>query len=182
MSKWKTHKEKWSNCTLCELCETRNKVVLFKGKIPCEILFVGEAPGKSENMLGKPFMGPAGHLLDQMVTKAGLDDYRRGYTNLVSCIPLDIDGEKLSDPDKEHIKACDDRLTEMIQMCKPKYLVAVGKLAHKFLVDKRKKLKPGHYTTITHPGAILRADITQKGIQVQRAVATLRDLIDDVPF
>lgn len=171
-SKWAKHKKKWENCTDCELCETRYRTVLYKGYIPCDVLFVGEAPGKSENMIGKPFVGPAGHLLTRIIRLAGLLEYRLGYTNLVCCIPLDEDGNKIHDPHKEHIKACRERLEEIIKIAKPKKIVAVGKLSAKHLSR--------YDCSITHPGAILRMDITQRGLQVQQAVVRLEDLVEEM--
>lgn len=177
MSKWLAHKIRWKDCTKCELCETRKSIVLFKGKIPCDILFVGEAPGVSEDLLGKPFVGPAGHLLNQIISSAELDSYRLGFTNVVACIPLDPDGDKVHDPHKLHVKACSERLNEIIEIANPNYIVAVGKVADKYL--KQKKLHENYeYVTITHPGAILRMDVTQKGLQYQRAVIALNDLMD----
>ena len=175
MSKWMQHKQNWLNCSKCALCETRTNVVLFRGKIPCDILLVGEAPGRTEDLFGKPFVGPSGHLLHDIVEKAGLTKYRLGFTNVVACIPVDSEGSKVSEPKKAHVKVCRDRLLELLKMCKPTYLVGVGKIADRYL-----DMKDGfEYTTITHPGNILRMDITQRGLQFQRAVIALRDLVEE---
>lgn len=178
---YRQHKEEWVDCELCELCETRRKVVLYRGTIPCDVLFIGEAPGPSEDKVGSPFKGPAGHLLDQMIENAELDKFYLGFGNLVGCIPLgpndNGDLVKLTDPDKAHIKACAPRLVELTALVKPKAIVRVGKLADKWVPELLPDLSDLPYVAITHPGAILRADITQKGLQVQKACVQLEDLL-----
>ena len=178
MSKWQKHKSKWADCTNCELCETRTHTVLYRGKIPCDVLLIGEAPGASENLLNKPFVGPAGILLDKFVTESGLTHFKLGFTNLVCCIPLDPDGNKVSDPDKEHIEACADRLVEMVNIAHPYGIVAVGKHA-KTWIPKLMEWD-GFITDITHPGAILRADVTQKELQCQQAIIRLADFVEEL--
>ena len=70
---WQAFAERWKDCRSCRLCEQRDKIVLARGTIPCDILMVGEAPGLSENSRGLPFDGPAGHRLDQIVAKVVAD-------------------------------------------------------------------------------------------------------------
>lgn len=70
MTPYQLHVSHWKNCTRCPLHEHRCQVVFARGKLPCDVLFCGEAPGQSEDALGQPFMGPAGHLLDQIVGQA----------------------------------------------------------------------------------------------------------------
>jgi DNA polymerase len=184
MSKWTRHRDKWKNCKLCELCKTRNRVVLLRGKIPCDILFIGEAPGTGENSLGRPFVGPAGKLLDTMISDAGLDSFRLAFTNLVACIPID-DGNK-GEPQQEHIEACGDRLREIYQITKPDAVVRVGKLATKWVlkaIDMSRLTSTTQHVSIIHPAAILRADVTQKGLAIQQTVVRLRNLAEEaVPF
>lgn len=99
VSRWKRHKLKWSKCRECELCETRKQVVLASGSLPCDVLFVGEAPGVSENNLGTPFIGPAGKLLRAQIEAAGMTgSYKTAFTNLIACIPLGPDGRKIHEP------------------------------------------------------------------------------------
>ena len=63
-SSFQQHREKWRDCQSCLLNKCRNRVVMARGKLPSPILFIGEAPGESENVVGLPFVGPAGRLLD----------------------------------------------------------------------------------------------------------------------
>lgn len=177
MSKWKKHKDRWKNCKLCELCKVRSRVVLLRGKTPCDILFIGEAPGVSEDVLGQPFVGPAGKLLDRMISDAGLGPLRLAFTNLVACIPIDDKGKK--EPKKDHIEACSSRLREICDITKPNIVVMVGKLSTKWVPKIINKL-PLQKVSIIHPAAILRADVTQKGLAIQQTIVRLRDLAEEL--
>lgn len=174
LSPWRRHVVKWKDCKRCSLCEQRNKVVLARGKIPCDILFIGEAPGASEDVLGKPFIGPAGKLLDAIIQSGLREDLTFAMTNLVACIPKGDDGNKIGEPEKENIKACMPRLEEFVSICKPQAVVAVGKLS-----QKHTRCAFGCSQSIIgmiHPAAILRMDVSQKGLGIQRCVVALQDL------
>ena len=69
-TRYQLHIQRWHNCTACDLCETRQKVVLGRGCVPADVCWIGEAPGKSEDSLGAPFVGKAGHRLDEIVRHA----------------------------------------------------------------------------------------------------------------
>lgn len=202
-SLYQLHVDKWKDCNLCSLCETRNKIVLARGQISADVLFVGEAPGASENVLGRPFVGPAGKLLDEITAEAlkglgktvdtgGFDsqgrplmdwaslELRIAFTNLVACIPLGEEGKKTAEPSKESILACQPRLREIVEICKPRLLVTVGKLSDTWVPKATERIDVSDrpipkWCSITHPAAILRADITQKSLAIQRCIVTLRD-------
>lgn len=70
MSAIKKHLERWKNCTACELHKERTNVVLARGTVPCDVCFVGLAPGDSEDLFGVPFVGPAGESLDGIIESA----------------------------------------------------------------------------------------------------------------
>jgi uracil-DNA glycosylase family 4 len=126
------HAAKWRNCQQCLLSECRNKVVLARGKIPSKILFIGEAPGASEDVIGSPFVGPAGRLLDHVIEQAldGQHDY--AITNLVCCLLKDA-GNVKGEPPKEAIVACRPRLLEFIGICNLRLIVTVGLLSQTVL-------------------------------------------------
>lgn len=67
VSIYSAHVQTWRGCTACSLSVQRSRVVLYRGQVPCDVLFVGEAPGESEDVVGTPFIGPAGKLLDAMI-------------------------------------------------------------------------------------------------------------------
>lgn len=184
---YQQHKKKWSECTDCLLCEGRTKVVIAKGTIPCDILFIGEAAGVSEDIIGKPFVGPAGKLLHNIIdqTLGPINEQLEvpltiAFTNLVCCIPLDEGGDKVSEPPDEAIRACQPRLKEFIRIAKPKLLIAVGDLADSYLSpDYRFAIKHKlPWEKIKHPAAILRSNWSQQGLEVQKCRMRLRDAIE----
>ena len=178
---YRDHKEKWKNCQLCTLCKRRRRVVLGKGKLPADVLFVGEAPGASEDVVGQPFVGPAGHLLDRLVAGASNGmDLRFAYTNLIACIPKDESGDKVGEPEDKWIHACTDRLEEFLELARPKLLVCVGKLPAKWIP---KKFGHAHFDSIIevmHPAAILRAEVSVRSLLMQRAMVTLADAFSEI--
>lgn len=166
MTPYQRHKAKWSKCRRCELCDQRRRVVLCRGKLPAPILFVGEAPGASEDAIGKPFCGPAGHLLLRIIERAldGQHDYC--LTNLVACYPREQKKAGINEPSKGCIEACKPRLAEVVDLCKPKLILAVGKLAAKHWE---------HDAAIIHPAAILRMEGFQQELAIKRAITTIED-------
>jgi len=157
LTPWRRHVEAWKGCDRCPIHLTRTNVCLGRGALPCDALFVGEAPGPSEDVVGQPFVGPAGHLLDQVIERAtvatqtpgtigmGHNSLNWAFTNLVGCFLLDEDGDKEEPPD-ESIEACKPRLREFAELCdvpkgKLRLVVAVGSLAFDWL-------KPGYKHSI----------------------------------
>ena len=178
---WVRHKGKWKHCTECSLCEDRRTVVLLRGSIPASVLFVGEAPGESEDVLGQPFIGPAGKLLDSIIRDAGLKKGQYAITNLIACIPREENGSKLSVPPKESVQACADRLNECIEIVSPNLIVAVGSEAKKWLPKVAKgRLAEAEFIDIIHPAAILRMNASQIELARKRAIVTLADVIEGV--
>lgn len=175
-SPWQQFKSKWENCSNCSLCEVRKNIVLCKGKVPCDVLFVGEAPGLNEDALGIPFVGPAGKLLDQQIGEALVnscnEELRVCFTNLVCCIPK-INGRKTGEPPKETVAACSARLDEFLCLCKPRMTVAVGDLAKKNLAELAD-------VSITHPAAILRAEIVRKDLMDHKVVVILENALREI--
>lgn len=185
ISLYAAHVERWRSCTGCALHERRQRVVLYRGAIPCDVLFVGEAPGESEDVLGKPFAGPAGKILDEIIEKAARDvkPLRYGFTNVVACIPKGEDGRKTDEPDDDSVKACSARLVELVTIARPSLIVAVGKLAETRLSPGFKHSIPipkTRMTKITHPAAILRASYDQREFMARQSVVTLRNALEEM--
>lgn len=158
--------------------------MLIRGKLPADVLFVGEAPGINEDSLGKPFIGPAGKLLDKIIDDAGgnVQRVRLAFTNVIACIPYDEDGKKVSEPPKEAIIRCNPRVSEVVKLTKPAKIVCVGKIPSKH-VDKFTDGWAGEIVEITHPAAILRANPAQQGLLYQKCVVTLREVFESlIPF
>lgn len=183
ISLYQSHVNKWSNCTRCELSEGRRKVVLVRGQLPCDILFIGEAPGESEDVIGTPFVGPAGKLLDHII-KHSIDGHtiRYALTNLVGCFPKEQKATKNHAPPEECIKACSPRLDEVYRMARPDVVVRVGALAVKW-VDKLFDWQPNHTVDLVHPAFILRQDVVSQQSEIDRSIAKLKAAIEQIlPF
>lgn len=181
MTPFQKHVADWKNCQRCPLSLTRTQVVIARGSVPAQVLLIGEAPGISEDILGQPFIGPAGKLLDRMLEDAVKDSGKprpsMAWTNLVGCMPREEDTKrKRGEPLPEEIAACKPRLDDFIKLCKPKLVVAVGLLS-----DKQAKAGNwGKVVTVQHPASILRADIGQKGLLIQRCILQLADAFGDL--
>lgn len=187
MTSYQKHKKRWSSCKKCDLYYHRKHVVLTRGKVPADVLFIGEAPGASEDVLGVPFVGPAGKLLDRIIERSLDGQWDYALTNLVACIPLDEGGRKAGEPSEECIEACAPRLQEFIGLCKPRLVIAVGRLAEKKLTHYKKweigmlsRTHPLDLIDIIHPAAILRMDISQRGLAVQRSIVVISDAVDEL--
>ncbi len=194
MTPYKKHKSKWSGCVRCCLHRNRTCVVLARGKVPCDVLLIGEAPGVSEDVFGKPFFGPAGKLLDRIIEAAIGEQCDYALTNLVACIPIGGDGNKAQEPSKEAIEACAPRLVEFVRLCKPKLIVLVGRLTEKHISGEAQFRLDGkpegvewlsgdnymRFASIIHPAAILRMDISQRGLAIRRSVVILEDAVEDL--
>lgn len=180
MTPYQTHRKRWRKCTSCELHERRNQVVLARGRVPAPVLFIGEAPGASEDVIGRPFVGPAGKLLDRVIERAidGRCDY--AITNLVACIPKGEDGAKAVEPSKACIMHCKERLQEFVALCKPKLVVCVGKLAAKWVPNVIATTGEWAVVEIIHPAAILRMNVAQQGLAMQRAMIVVSDAVDEL--
>lgn len=106
----------------CEQCPLKDQPrVLPSGPIPADILFIGEAPGASEVMYGEPFVGSSGQVLNDALSRAGIDRNAVYITNAVACRPPEN-----RTPTPEEIQLCRDRLVEEIQAVKPKLIVTLG--------------------------------------------------------
>lgn len=177
-SAYAVHAAMWKDCKRCGLCERRQRVVLYRGTVPCDILFVGEAPGESEDVLGQPFVGPAGKLLDTIMSKAEVTRFTFGMTNLVGCIPRDEYSDKLAQPPNDAIDACSPRLIELAKICKPRLFVWVGELSAKWAPTYLPSSIPS--VKIIHPAAILRMNVSQQGLAFQRAVVALAEAVEEL--
>lgn len=187
MTTLQQHFQKWGKCTACPLHEGRHSVVLCRGTVPCDILFIGEAPGASEDSLGEPFVGPAGHLLNQMIDQSQIvsGGFSYALTNLVACIPLGEDGNKTAEPDRECVNACAPRLLEFIRLCRPRGIILVGKLAAKHCAafshaaagaDEWLGDSLLEFQDIIHPAAILRRP-DQRNYAMRRNVVQINEMV-----
>lgn len=145
-------------CGNCGLYRFRSKIVFGRGKVPADILFLGEAPGKSEDLRGKPFIGPSGKLLRDAIRKAASflalpEDRIPSYyiTNVVCCRPTDFKDGPNRPPTEEEVWACRQRLEREILLANPCEVIFLGKVAE----HHGKRIRPDG-KRLYHPAYILR--------------------------
>lgn len=149
------------NCTLCSLHRTRTKFVFGVGNPNANIMFVGEAPGRDEDLQGEPFVGRAGQLLNQLLSQVHLKREEVYIANILKCRPPNN-----RDPMPEEVEKCLPYLQKQIALIQPKILVALGLVAAKNLLNSKLPLNKmrqqvwnfkGTPLIVTyHPAAILR--------------------------
>lgn len=132
--------EKIGSCMLCRLCETRTKAVPGSGNIENpSVVFIGEGPGKNEDLQGKPFVGRGGKLLDELLQVAGLERNQVYITNIVKCRP-----PKNRKPKPDEIVICTSNyLEKQLDILKPKIICTLGATALEDFTGE-KKMGPNH--------------------------------------
>ena len=122
---WQQLKHEVIHCTACDLCQSRTQTVFGVGDENADWLYVGEGPGAKEDVIGEPFVGPAGKLLDNMLIALGLQRGHQVYiANIVKCRPPNN-----RNPDANETEQCQPYLARQIELIKPKIIVALGKVA-----------------------------------------------------
>lgn len=117
-------------CKNCSLCNTRTQSVFGKGSLSPVVLFVGEAPGEQEDREGKPFVGPAGKLLDLYLEFIGLAEEDYYIANILKCRP-----PRNRDPLPEEEEACLPYLRGQLKILQPKILVCLGRISAKRIIS-----------------------------------------------
>jgi len=118
-----------SGCTKCRLHEGRTQVVFGVGSPDAELVFVGEAPGRNEDLQGEPFVGDAGQLLDKMIVAMGLRRPQVYICNIIKCRP-----PSNRQPLPDEIEKCEPYLLEQLGILSPKVIVALGSYAAQTLL------------------------------------------------
>ncbi|MGA3148950.1 MAG: uracil-DNA glycosylase [Acidimicrobiales bacterium] len=120
-----------AGCTRCPLSGTRTQVVFGVGDPIADLMFVGEAPGRDEDLQGEPFVGRSGKLLDRLVLEElGVDRSRCYIANVVKCRPPDN-----RDPKPDEIAACRPYLAAQLELIRPMVVVTLGNFATKLLLE-----------------------------------------------
>ena len=163
---WAQLERECIGCSKCSLCEKRTNVVFGVGNTDADIMFVGEGPGEQEDLKGEPFVGPAGMLLDDMLSIIDLDRTNIYIANIVKCRP-----PRNRDPLEEEQVACLDYLRHQVALVKPKIIVCLGRIAATRLIRPDFRITRDHgtwterngiaFTAIYHPSALLR-DISKR--------------------
>jgi DNA polymerase len=179
-----------ANCKACDLWEKGTQTVFGEGRRRATVLFVGEQPGNEEDLTGKPFVGPAGRLLDEALAEAGIDRKQTYVTNVVKHFKWEPRGKRRihKKPNAQEINACRPWLEAEIALIKPRVLVALGAtaaqalLGAQFRVTKQRgeflksTLAPYVMATV-HPSSILRApDDETRRLEYRQFVNDLKKL------
>ncbi|MCH8206475.1 MAG: uracil-DNA glycosylase [Chloroflexi bacterium] len=146
-------------CTLCSLSEKRTQAVPGEGSLDADIMFIGEGPGFYEDRDGRPFIGPAGKFLDELLASAGLRRESVYITNMVKCRPPNN-----RDPLPGEVDACRPHLNSQIDMISPRVIVTLGRHSFsKFFPSQsltKERGQPRRWRNLTvypmyHPAAAL---------------------------
>ncbi|MBH50094.1 MAG: uracil-DNA glycosylase [Candidatus Marinimicrobia bacterium] len=154
--------ESISSCQECQLGKHRNKFVFGIGDLHADLMFIGEAPGKDEDLKGEPFVGKAGKLLDKILSAINMNRHENVYIcNVLKCRP-----PQNRDPLPEEVEKCEPYLIHQIKLIRPQLIVALGRIAATTLLridgnlkSMRGKLHDYHGTPLRvtyHPAALLR--------------------------
>ena len=174
MEDWENLEALCKSCNRCPLCETRHNVVFGVGPRNADVLFVGEGPGEQEDLQGEPFVGPAGKLLDDMLSIIDLSRENCYIANIVKCRP-----PRNRDPLETEQDACIAFLRNQTALLQPKIIVCLGRIAAMRLIRPDFRITREHgtwteksgvwMTALYHPSALLR--------DVSKRPETFRDLL-----
>jgi uracil-DNA glycosylase len=180
-------KEAAARCTACPLHETGTQTVFGEGRAKARVLFVGEQPGDQEDQQGKPFVGPAGKLLDKALEDAGIDRSQVYVTNVVKHFKWQARGKRRihQKPNWSEIAACRPWLEAELQVIEPSVLVCLGATAAQALLgrDFRVSRQRGELVesdlaesvvATVHPSSILRADERTREQEYRELVRDLK--------
>jgi uracil-DNA glycosylase len=146
-------------CPLCKLSRSRKNAVPGEGQLSAKIMFIGEAPGRSEDEEGRPFVGAAGRILDGLLKKAGIQRSQVFITNIVKCRPPNN-----RVPKEDELTACRPYLDRQIALIKPKVICILGRTAYSSLLggssitaNRGKIVERGgqKYFLTFHPAAVI---------------------------
>jgi DNA polymerase len=158
-------------CRACDLWKTGTQTVFGEGRAKAELMLVGEQPGDQEDLAGRPFVGPAGQLLDRALEEAGIDRELAYVTNVVKHFKWQPRGKRRihQKPNAAEIAACRPWLDAELELLRPKVLVCLGATAAQALLGRQFRvsrdrgvpvesdLAPVVMATV-HPSSILRSD------------------------
>lgn len=159
-----------ASCRACDLWVNATQTVFGEGASDADILFVGEQPGDREDLAGRPFVGPAGQILDKALKEAGIDRSRTYVTNAVKHFKFEPRGKRRlhKKPNAGEIDVCRRWLLGEVMVLQPRLLVALGVTAAQSLIgrtvaigaNRGRVFETGHGVSVfvtVHPSSLLRA-------------------------
>ena len=177
-----------AGCKACDLWKRGTQTVFGEGARRAAVLFVGEQPGNEEDMSGRPFVGPAGRLLDKALEQAGIERSRAYVTNVVKHFKWEPRGKRRihAKPNALEIMACQPWLEAELEVVKPGVVVCLGATAAQALLGKKFRVTQergrvfasplaARVMATVHPSSILRApDDEARRLEMSRFVDDLR--------
>ena len=185
-------REQAATCTRCDLYKCGTQTVFGEGAVDADLMLVGEQPGDREDIEGRPFVGPAGRILDKGLAAAGIDRDRAYVTNAVKHFKWRPAGKRRihQKPNAEEVRACRPWLEAELEVVKPRVVVCLGATAAQALLGRTFKVTQQHgrwvewpyeplATATVHPSSILRApDDEARAAAFDGFVADLRVVAD----
>ncbi|MCL2889164.1 MAG: uracil-DNA glycosylase [Eggerthellaceae bacterium] len=169
-----------SGCKKCPLWEGRTQVVFGVGNPHARVLIVGEAPGRNEDLQGEPFVGAAGHYLNELLALAGLVRSDVYIANVLKCRP-----PSNRDPLPEEIAICTPYLREQTRAINPEFIITLGNFATKFILKTEVGItrlhgvpqKAGRFTVypVYHPAAAIYDQMKREALE--RDFSNLKELL-----
>ena len=175
-------------CHDCELAKYRTRVVPGEGPEDADLLFIGEAPGWHEDQQGRPFVGPAGQFLEQLLASIGLQREEVYIANVIKCRPT-----QNREPLPAEIQTCRKWLDRQVELIRPQMIITLGRhsLSRYFpnesigkIHGKPRKLEGVVYYPMYHPAAALhqgslRRTIETDMLRIPQILAQARELTED---
>ena len=174
--------EQIKDCQNCALAASRTQVVFGDGNPHAEIMFVGEAPGFHEDRIGKPFVGAAGKLLDQLLGEIGIERRDIYIANVIKCRP-----PQNRNPRVEEIESCKPFLLKQIELIRPKIICTLGNFSTQLLLGRKvgitkvrgQAFERGSYVVVPmlHPAAALHRESMLQAVKGD--FQNLRKILDE---
>jgi len=177
-------------CNRCALSKTRNHVIYGEGNLNAPIVIIGEAPGRDEDLQGRPFVGRSGELLDRILDACGFNRHQHVFiSNIIKCRPP---GNRVPFP--EEIQVCKPYLLRQINLIDPKILILLGATALKSMTGQDKKITKVRGTWINcenrlampvyHPSALLRNPALKRDTweDFKKVVFKYRQIVDKTHY
>lgn len=178
------------NCNRCPLAKTRNHVIFGEGNPHAPVIIIGEAPGRDEDLRGRPFVGLSGQLLDKILAACGFNRTHHVFiSNIIKCRPP---GNRVPSPDE--IRFCKPYLLQQIDLIDPKILILMGATALKTMIGPEMRITSVRGSWINwdgrlampvyHPSALLRNPALKRDTweDFKKIVGKYRQIVDETHY
>ena len=166
---WPSLTEEIMNCQKCRLCAARTHAVPGEGNPHARLMFIGEGPGRDEDLTGRPFVGRAGQLLDKMIAAIGLSREEVYIANVVKCRP-----PQNRAPEMDEVAACMPYLRAQVGLIRPQVIVLLGSSALGAILGPEHRItrergawierKGVFFMPTFHPAALLRDESKKRPV------------------